>query len=103
MDHKVYENNMIDFVNQRSKEKEQGRMAEENATREEQAYILHCYRINAAVKIVVWLAAFLCALVCMFYLNWLGIAPPELPAAICGVVGLVTGLRVNALARACRK
>ena len=103
MDHKVYENNMIDFVNHHSKEKEQGRMAEADAAREEQGYYLHCYRVNAAIKIVVWLAAFLCAVVGMFYLNWLSIAPPELPAAICAVVGLVTGLRVNALARAFRK
>lgn len=103
MDHKEYENTMFDCVNQHSSEKEQGRKAEADATREEQGYILHCQRINAAIKIVVWLAAFLCALVVMFYLNWLSIAPPELPAAICGVIGLVTGSRVNALARAFRK
>ena len=103
MDHKEYENNMIDFVNHHSKENEQRRMEEETAAREEHGYILHCYRINAVIKIVVWVASFLCAMFGMFYLNWLCIAPPELPAAICGVVGLVTGLRVNALARAFRK
>ncbi len=103
MDNNAYEWKMFAAVNQRSSEKEQGRMAAEDAAREEQGYILHCHRINAAVKIGVWLAAFLCALVVMFYLNWLSIAPPELPAAICGVAGLVTGLRVNALARAFRK
>lgn len=102
MDNNAYERKMFDAVNQRSNEKELDRMAEADAAREEQGYILHCQRINAAVKLVVWLAAFLCALVVMFYLNWLNIAPPELPAVICGVVGLVTGLRVNALARAFR-
>lgn len=103
MDHKEYEDKMMSFVNKHTAMVEEARHEAYRAAEEARAAVEHCQKINATIKIVVWLAAFLCALVVMFYLNWLNIAPPELPAAICGVFGLVTGLRVNALARAFRK
>lgn len=103
MDHKGFENTMFDCVNRHSNEKEQGRKAEADAAREKQDYILRCQKLNAAIKIVMQLALFLCTMMVLFYLNRLTVFPPELPAAICGVVGLVTGSKVNALARAFRK
>ena len=103
MDHKEYENEMMDAVNRHTAMAEKARQEAYIAAEEAKAALMLCQKINAGIKIVVWFAAFLCALVVMFYLNWLGIAPPELPAAISGVVGLVTGLRVNALARAFSK
>lgn len=103
MDHKEYEDKMMSFVNKHTAMVEEARHEAHMAAEEARAAVVHCQKINAGIKIGVWLAGFLCALVVMFYLNWLGIAPPELPAAICGVVGLVTGLRVNALARAFSK
>lgn len=103
MDHKEYEENMMKFVNRHTAMAEKARLEAHIAAEEARVAVVHCQKINAGIKIGVWIATFLCAMVVMFYLNWLGIAPPELPAAICGVVGLVTGLRVNALARAFRK
>ena len=114
MDHKVYENNMFDFVNRNCENAEQARInafaAEEKkkleaylAAEEEEKAKRICMKRNALVKIFIWVEVFVCALLYMFFLNFQGIAHPVLQVVISGVVGLVTGLRINALARAFRK
>lgn len=121
MDHKVYENNMIDFVNRKSNNAEKARleayMAEEQkraaedkkkleaylAEQEKKAYTQRCIKSKAAAEIIVMVTAFLSVVLGMCYLSWLSIVNPVLPTAICAVVGLVVGLRLNALARAFRK
>ena len=103
MDHKEYENKMMELVNHHTAMAEEARMKAYAAAEEARAAVEHCQKINAGIKLGVWLAAFVCFVVVMFYINWLNIAPPELPAAICAVAGLVVGSRVNALARSFRK
>lgn len=107
MDHIEYENSMIEAVNRNCKDAEQARMeaylAEAQAREEEHKAMRICMKRKAAVTIVIWLEVFVCVLLSMLYLNLRGMATPVLQAATCGMVGLVTGLRVNALARAFRK
>lgn len=114
MNHIEYENSMIERVNRNYDTVEQARVnafaAEEK--RKLEAYLAAeeaekakriCMKRHATVKIVIWLEVFVCALLFALYLNLRGIVPVVVQAATCGVVGLVTGLRVNALARAFRK
>lgn len=114
MNHIEYENSMIECVNRNCDNAEQARVnafaAEEKRKRE--AYLAAeeaekakriCMKRHAAVKIVIWLEVFVCALLFALHLNLRGIAPAVVQAAICGVVGLVVGARVNAMARAFRK
>lgn len=103
MDNNAYERDMIDCVNRNSKNAEQARREAYLATKEEQTHNRRCKKSDAAAQIIVWIGVFLSLVLCMFYLNWLGVVPGEFPATICAVVGLVTGARVNALARAFRK
>ena len=107
MDHIEYENSMIEAVNRNCKDAEQARMeaylAEAQAREEEHKAMRICMKRHATAKIIIWFELFVCALLSMLYLNLHGMATPVLQAATCGMVGLVTGLRVNALARAFRK
>ena len=107
MDHKVYEDNMIEAVNRNCKDAEQARMeaylAEAQAREQEHKAMRICMKRIATAKIIIWFEVFVCALLSALYFNLHGLASPVLQVAICGVVGLVTGLRVNALARAFRK
>lgn len=103
MDHKEYENNMIDSVNRKCNNAEKARLEAYIAEQEKRAYNQRLVKSNAAALIIVWVTAFLSAALGLCYLSWLSIIPPVVPTAICAVVGLVTGLRVNALARAFRK
>lgn len=103
MDHKVYENNMIDFVNRNCENAEKTRLEAYIAEQEKQAYNQRLIKSNAAARIIVWVTAFLSVVLGLCYLSWLSIIPSVVPAATCAVVGLVTGLRVNALARAFRE
>ena len=114
MDHIEFENIMIDRVNRNCDTVEQARInafaAEEK--RKLEAYLAAeeaekakriCMKRHATAKIIIWLEVFVCALLSALYLYLHGLIPLVLQVAICGVVGLVTGLRVNALARAFRK
>ena len=103
MDHIEYENSMIEAVNRNCKDAEQARMEAYLAAEEERNAIRICMKRHATVKIIIWFELFVCVLLSMLYLNLRGMATPVLQAATCGMVGLVTGLRVNALARAFRK
>lgn len=114
MDHIEYENSMIEGVNRNCENAEQAREEARHAAdkarleaflaaEEERNTMRICKKRKAAVTIVIWFEFFVCALLFMLYLNLRGMATPVLQAATCGVVGLVTGLRVNALARAFRK
>jgi uncharacterized ion transporter superfamily protein YfcC len=114
MDHKVYENNMIDFVNRNCNNAEQAReearraadkarMEAYLAEQEKRAYNQRIFKRNAAAQIIVLVTAYLSVVLGMCYLSWLSIAPAPFPVVVCAVVGFATGLRVNALARAFRK
>lgn len=114
MDHIGFENEMIDCVNRNCENAEQARrkaFAEEEkkkleayiAEQEKRAYTQQRIKSNAAAWIIVWITVFLSAVLGLCYLSWLSIISPVVPVASCAVVGLVTGLRVNALARAFRK
>ena len=114
MDHIGFENIMIEGVNRNCENAEQARInafaAEEKkkleaylAEQEEKAYIRQRMKSKAAAEIIVMVTAFLSVVFGMCYLSWLGIVHPVLPTAICSVVGLTTGVRVNTLARVFRK
>ena len=114
MDHIEFENIMIDRVNRNCEDAEQDRInafaAEEK--RKLEAYLAAeeaekakriCMKRHATAKIIIWFEVFVCALLAMLYFNLHGMVSPVFHVAICGIVGLVVGLRVNALARAFRK
>ena len=114
MDHMEYENTMFEGVNRNCENAEQAREEARRAAdkakleaylaaEEERNAMRLCMKRHATAKIIIWFEVFVCALLSALYFNLHGLASPVLQVAICGVVGLVTGLRVNALARAFRK
>lgn len=114
MNHIEYENSMIACVNRNCDNAEQAREEARRAADKAklEAYLAAeeaekakriCMKRHATAKIIIWFEVFVCALLSALYFNLHGLASPVLQAAICGVVGLVTGLRVNALARVFRK
>lgn len=103
MDHKAFEDNMIEMVNRNSESAEQARKEAYRAAQEDKTYAKYRKKSDAALQMVVWIGAFIIVALCMFWLNRLGIAPGELPEAVCAVAGLATGSRVTTLARVFRK
>ena len=114
MDHIEFENSMIEGVNRNCDNAKQARMnafaAEEKkkleaylAAEEAEKAKRICMKRHATAQIIVWFEVFVVALVSMLYFNLHDMVTPVMQAVICGVVGLVTGLRVNALARVFRK
>ena len=114
MNHIEYENSMIECVNRNCDNAEQARVnafaAEEK--RKLEAYLAAeeaekakriCMKRHATAKIIIWFEVFVCALLSTLYFNLHGMLHPVMQVVTCGVVGLVVGARVNALARAFRR
>lgn len=103
MDHKAFENNMIDYVNRNSKSAEEARREAYLAAKEKENRNRRNRKSDAAVQIVVWVGVYLAFLLSMVYLGLFELVPGEFLAIICAVSGVVTGFKLSALWRAFRK
>ena len=103
MDHKTFENTMIDYVNRNSKSAEEARRDAYLADRAKAHYKQRSKKRDAAVRMVVWIGAYLVFVLCAVYLSWFKLLPGEFVALICSIVGLVAGFKLSALWRVFRK
>ena len=103
MDHKTFENTMIDYVNRNSKSAEEARREAYLAAQSKAHYNRRSKKSDAAVQIVVWFGVYLVFVLCAVYASWFKLLPGEFTAIICSVAGLVTGFKLSALWRAFRK
>ena len=107
MDHKAFEDAMIDGVNRNAEDKENVRL---EALRERQQVeaalkaMMHRIKKREATRQIIGTGIIsLGVIAAMFYLSWAEIGPGELPEFVCAIVGLAAGARLTALARAFRK
>ena len=100
MDHKAFENNMIDCVNRNSKNAEEARREAYLVAKEKENRNRRSKKSDAAVQMVVWIGVYLAFVLSMVNLAYLELVPGEFPAIICAVIGLATGFKLSALWRA---
>lgn len=100
MDHIEFENTMIECVNRNSKNADKARKeaylaAKERAKRYKES--------DAAVRIGAWIITYLALVLFVVLLSRLELVPGEVPVIASAVIGLVVGIKLNALWRVFRK
>ena len=103
MDHKNFESNMIDYVNRHSQAKEEIRNEHLREERETIGHQRRCETINAAVKSMVWIAAWICFVTVMFYAYLIEFIPAGYAVVMGSAFGFIAGARISTLVARVKK